>query len=105
MKDTTKAELIEAVAAAVFRVQALLTLFGAFRGLGNVAFSVYVLETMPSLSPGSDWSKFIHRSVTSFVGTFVCELFVAAILFFLAVPLARFISRGLAPALEPKLSI
>ena len=91
MKDMSKSELIELVAATFFRVQAALSVFWALKDLLGSIPASYALWSMSSLSGSKQQvlNESIHRMIlASFFGS-IASLVTAALLFFLAVPLAR----------------
>ena len=104
MKDMSKSELIELVTATFFRVQAALSVLWALKDLLGSIPASYALYSMSSLSGSKPQvlNESIHRMIlASFFGS-VGSLVTTVLLFFLAVPLARLISRGLSQALEPR---
>ena len=101
LNGVTKDDFIEFVAATFFRVQAALSVLYVLQ-----SFVVLLIQYYQNLSMSDSGSPMLreslHRSVISSITSCISSILLAALLFFLAVPLARLVRRSLSQAWEPK---
>jgi hypothetical protein len=102
LKEMTRDEVIEVIAAVFFRVMAFTYALSALEMLmiGVVNYYIYSYAMQPSNSHSANPYQFAGLTM-GFVNFFL-ETAKSIIFFLLAVPLARLISRGLSHALELK---
>jgi ABC-type glucose/galactose transport system permease subunit len=97
MKDMNRAELIELVAAASLRIYAFVYTMGAFRDLYH--FLRYLNHDNSPLAKIAPVSSYLANG---YIMEIAFDTLTSAVIFLLAVPLARLLCRGLSHALEPK---
>jgi len=95
MKDVSKTELIELVAAVSLRLSGFIYAIGAFRYLYQL--SEYIGRHSESIRHFPD-----DNVIKSYIMDIAYDALIAMIMFLLTVPLARLLCRGVLPRLELK---